>query len=156
MLAIKSIEVVEVDGDRLQFAQRQNIADVRVFDTNNKPHKMDISAAYEAIEGRRFFNDDGKEFCIGMSKQVQDAIGLPFEIFENMNRQRELDLNKIILLGAENIFLKKELGQHKEAGFWQRLKYLIKWDELNSPIVWPTMDEKSKVARAHLKNIIGE
>ncbi len=138
MLAIKSIKIVQIDGDRLEFAQQQNIADVRVFDVNNKPCKMDVSEAYEAIKGKRFFNAQGKEFCIGMSKQVQDAIGLPFEVFDGMRQQRKINIEKITRLYVETVDLKDQLNQHNKAGFWKRLKYLLKWDELNAPIVWPT------------------
>lgn len=143
MLAIKSIEVVEIDRDRLVIQERKSINNVRVYDTGKKPHMMDVASALEIIEGRRFVNANGKEFCVGMSKQVQDAIGIPFEAFEDMSNTVGENCIEITKLYAETVTLKRELKQHKEAGFWKRLKYLLKWDELNAPIIWPTVEENN-------------
>ena len=46
-----------------------------------------------------------------MSKQVQDAIGLPMECFEDMNNQ---------LATQQRI-----ISQLKEMGFWKRIKFVF-------------------------------
>ena len=125
MLAIKSIEVVEVERDRLEVADWQGIKDVRVYDTNGTPSKMDVAHAFETIEGRIFVNSNGLELCIGMSKQVQDAIGLPFKAFEDAEKVLNRRWDDIMDLKRINEDQQKKLEVVKDANFWKRFKYAI-------------------------------
>lgn len=62
---------------------------------------------FEMVEGRRFVNRYGIETVIGWDKQTQDLLGLPFEVFESMERRRQSDYK-------ENTRLRKCLREWEE------------------------------------------
>ena len=85
MICIKEIKVVDVDEDFIVVHMMDGLPPF----ADLLPHNGDISqevveVTNEMVHGTRFINIDGKEVCIGMTKQVQDLIGLPFEAFSNM------------------------------------------------------------------------
>ena len=116
MICVKSIELVEVDRDRVELAIYPPPS-VR-FHAGEIPPLRDICITREMIEGRVFRNSFGREICIGMRKEVQDALGLPFEAFEGLRsqvEQKNLIVNEL-LSRLENI---------RNMGFWDRFKGLI-------------------------------
>ena len=120
MIVIKSIEVIEVPGDILDYyPQRQMVA---AFDAKScRPYEKML----KRVEGRRFVNARGEEFCIGWAEEVEEAVGLPFEIFENMSKDlEEFRMESINQVGQINRYQKyiSELGR---AGFFKRLKNLF-------------------------------
>jgi len=124
MICIKSIEVIEVERDDVEVAHfRWPDGYFETGDYECSP--MTAELTYEMVRGRRFRNRDGKEVCMGMTKQVQDAVGLPFEAFEDMEKE-------IYSLNKERKRLKQEVGDLTRAlmklhntGFWGRLKWLF-------------------------------
>ena len=72
----------------------------------------------EMVKGRHFVNRFGIETIIGWDKQSQDLLGLPFEIFEKMEKRRESDYK-------ENTRLRKSLREWEEMSFWQLIKRAI-------------------------------
>lgn len=68
----------------------------------------------EMIHGKRFINHRGEEFCIGMSEDVQKAIGLPFEAYEDLTSS---------LKSCQSRY--RNLQQSIPKTFWERLKFLF-------------------------------
>jgi hypothetical protein len=80
MIIIKDIDIIEVPTDKeieLLHSLRTKVGG-RV--------STDVAILNEAIKGRRFTNQEGKTICIGMTKEVQNLIGLPFEAFDNLEK----------------------------------------------------------------------
>ena len=79
MILVKNVEVSKIAND--------------VYVTDFAPEILmqegigspipDTKISSEVVVGRLFMNADGKRIIIGMTKKVQDAIGLPFEAFES-------------------------------------------------------------------------
>lgn len=127
MILVKDIEIeyVETEKDLKQ----------KIFEVKNNPsvnykspidnhkdpidnHKDSIEIYEELVCGRRFTNARGETVAIGMRKQVQQAIGLPFEAFENMNKTTSR-------INQQMKKQRKELEKIKSLGFLKRLKFLL-------------------------------
>lgn len=91
MILIDKISVKEVPHNICEIAAYSYTPERDILDYSPgiPMNRMEdaLSVTKEQITGRRFQNGVGKAICIGMSKQVQVAIGLPFEAFDNMNKQ---------------------------------------------------------------------
>jgi len=114
VIVITKIEYKTTDNyqDKVEIFKFQNPE----FDINPLEHpQMQIHT--EMIKGRRFVNAKGKQICIGMSKEVQELIGLPFEVFENL--QKDIENER-----ALNKSLNESLLEHEQMGFIDRMKYL--------------------------------
>ena len=95
MLVVKDIDVIQIDRDSIQLASMPGI-------DGYSPSYLDPPITFETIRGRVFRNSRGERICIGMSNVAQQAIGLPFDVFESMNRQ-------MFELHNENLLLKHML-----------------------------------------------
>ena len=116
MVCVKSIELVEVDRDRIEFANFPP-PDVRFQPEELLPVK-DIGITREMIKGKVFRNSLGRKVCIGMRKEVQDALGLPFEAFDDLRDQVE----------QKNLIVKdllEQINAIKNMGFWARFRRLF-------------------------------
>lgn len=122
MLIVTEIKTKEVDRDKWEVRQCQ---------LNTHPNRagnaLEIdSYTREMIYGRVFVNINGKRFCIGMSEQVQNAIGLPMDCFEKLNL--EIDLlevdNTQLRKGVDRLW--KKLEVFDTMTFWQKIKFLFK------------------------------
>ena len=79
----------------------------------------------EVIHGRIFNNARGEEVCIAMTREVQIAIGLPFEVFEDQGKKIT---NLSAEVGHKNALLVLsglKLSMYEGATFFERLKYLF-------------------------------
>lgn len=121
MIVIKEIKVVNVDRNIAEFA----IADHKPFVWLEKPGLIpeSIEVTREMVRGRIFVNTRGQRLCIGMTREVQEAIGLPFEIFDSMDQ-------KITGLSKQNHELRCRAQAYMDwhdnfirLNFWGRLKY---------------------------------
>lgn len=122
MICIKSIEVIEVERDDVEVAHfRWPDGYFETGDYESSPMTADLT--YEMVRGRVFRNANGQEVCIGMSKQVQDAIGLPFAVFENMEKKiGDLQLAR----DTTKFKLDRLCCRLNNTGFWGRLKWLFR------------------------------
>ena len=123
MIVITKIEYKTTDDyqDRIEIFKFQNPE----FDINPLGHP-EMKIHTEMIKGRRFVNIKGKEICIGMSEEVQELIGLPFEVFENLqsdieNVQAKFDFERRI-----NTKILKQLRIYQHMGIWDRIKNIFK------------------------------
>ena len=80
MIAVLEVRTSLVDSERMKMAVRRPAPSSLEMESIFSP------AAFmtEEIRGRRFTNNRGETVCIGMSKQAEEAIGLPFEVFEKL------------------------------------------------------------------------
>lgn len=79
--------------------------------------ERELNLFRERIQGWRFTNSHGDEVYIGMSKEAQLAIGLPFEAFENLQKE----------LRDTRESLRAHRSAVNTANFWRRFKYLFKF-----------------------------
>ena len=115
MICVTDIEIINVDKDYLQQVYTEPLK----FAADGCTNLTDIRTTVEMIYGETFINANGERFCIGMSKKVQDAIGIPFRAFKDMNKTMDH-------LRQRNKLHRREIDKYKTAGFWNRLKYLFK------------------------------
>lgn len=141
MKLIKSVEVIDIPEDctkvrtvpyphLTEFALKHKIA------TEEEVAKIHS----ETVRGQRFVNANGEEVIIGMSKDVQELIGLPFECF-NMNAHNEIEnLKKDLKQSdeyavrqakqlANQLFFREQFEKRIEdvcsLGIWGRIKFVF-------------------------------
>lgn len=125
MIVIKSIEVVEVKEE-----------DWWIAHTTPKQHldphiaaSIDTKITEEMITGIRYKTAGGKEICIGMLKNVQEAIGLPYEALKKAFENLESAEEKLFASQRINKGLVKMYDDYrnkvKSMSKWKRLKTLF-------------------------------
>lgn len=116
MICVTSIELVDVERDFLERAMYENMPPLAQVINAEEPTRAEVKT--EMIRGRVFINANRQEFCIGMPKEVQDAIGLPMEAFNNMSNV----LDRLQRYSTEQTIL---INSFKNAKWWKRLKYFF-------------------------------
>lgn len=125
MLAITDIKVANIDSREIVIHRADPIKSMRPFCVPDMLTGEDIIVKQEVIDGQTFFNSKGEKVVIGWREDIQEALGLPFKAFEDMNRDNERlhreiwDLEKTI---------KVYMDRHTEvleSSFWKRLKFLF-------------------------------
>lgn len=113
MLLIESIKYVEVDND---------VWPIHSFSPpnyyNNLDEPVEESVVREMVTGRRFVNSRGVEICVGISEEVQNLIGLPFEVFNNMEKEVS---EQYYIIQDQN----KTLSDFRNMPLWNRFKGLF-------------------------------
>ena len=112
MIVVKDAGIIKVENNRSVF-----------YHANTQWEKGEpIAISTEEVQGQEFINDNGERVVIGMTQVVQDAIGLPMETFENMNRT----------LRGQSWDLKRAREQFEDLrqalasmNFWGRLHFLF-------------------------------
>ncbi len=122
MICIKSIEIIEVEENWMRAVFYEDVPYVKI-DHGNKA--ISVKALEELITGKIFVNCRGEEVCIGMSKQVQDLIGLPFEVMDKLLVENAKLVNKEFELTDQRNKLINKLDSIEKLSFWQRLKMLF-------------------------------
>lgn len=127
MLVVKSIEVVEVNTD-VFFVRRPRGIDKYPTSAGGMVALRDEQVV-DMVKGRRFINQNGNEFCIGMTRQAQTALGVPFEAIDTMKLALEEAAAQLRTSrkDAEQQRAKVAVLENKINGarFWNRLKYLL-------------------------------
>lgn len=116
MICVTEIKVVDVERDFLWLAHMENMPPIA--EIMNSAPKEYAEVKKEIIQGEQFVNAYGQRFCIGMSKQVREAIGLPFEVFKNMHGEIEQ-------LQDANAGRQERIVKFNAASFWKRLWYVL-------------------------------
>lgn len=115
MKLITNVEVIERDDDRELRIQKLCNPGL-FFSPEHCAEEMKIET--EIVRGRMFVNSRGERVCIGIKKNVQDLIGLPFEAFEAQQA--------LIAREQRRVFnLENEIKGIKALKFWKRLKFLL-------------------------------
>ena len=114
MLCITEIKVVEANRDLIEIAHMRGIPFFSELLGSDPVERVAVER--EVVHGREFVNSRGERVCIGLSRQVQELIGLPFEVFDDLSN--ELRDERIA-----NIELHSRVVDYEYAGFWTRLRY---------------------------------
>ena len=87
----------------------------------------------EMVKGTRIVTQEGREICIGMSKQANELLGLPFEVIRDQKTMIERCWEEIYTLErdaklalAVNKKLRQNLDTFINMSRWERLKFLVK------------------------------
>jgi hypothetical protein len=125
MLVVTNIEVKIVPEDIVQVVLQDPLTSYK----DPLEVQKEISTTIEQIKGKRFINNQGQTVCIGMSKQVQEAIGLPFEALDNLQKECKFlrDIRNKLENDMNTIHSNFTTFQQKvnNASFSNRLKYLF-------------------------------
>jgi|APSaa5957512535_1039671.scaffolds.fasta_scaffold06401_11 hypothetical protein len=84
MLIVKEIKVQDIDENQIEWLHAPE--SYRKVYPLDKPISRDIPITTEMITGTICQTTDGREICIGMTKEVQKTIGSPFNTIELLRR----------------------------------------------------------------------
>lgn len=122
MIVVTDIKYMVCQEDQLRIAYMEK-QPISVFGFNHEVEKINVTN--EVIRGRYFVNNKGDEVCLSYKKDIQDLLGLPFEVFENLS-------NDIKILQGLNFKITKEKDKEEaklktflNMSFWDRLKFLF-------------------------------
>lgn len=93
------------------------------------PHSFEergVETLKEMVKGRRFVNSRKETICIGLEKEVEELIGLPFEVFEKMRDEIETLENNIEYEKRLNKTLNDSLVNWEQMKLWGRIKNVFK------------------------------
>ena len=121
MLLVKSIEVVEVNRDRVEniIYDRKS---ARAYDSETR--YIEETFKTEILEGQTFINARSEEICIGMTSAAREAIGLPFSIFEDMRYAIQVAEQYRSITASVNKRLEHRLDTIKKMSWWERFNRL--------------------------------
>jgi hypothetical protein len=130
MICVTKIETVVVERD---------VFEILKFDPpecgfhDDIDPALQVKAVREAVKGYMFGNAKGERVCIGWTLEGQEAVGLPFEAFDNMSRELRDEkeghgVTRRILsrLADENLHNLQALSVIDRWGFWARLVFLFR------------------------------
>lgn len=141
MIVVLSVEYVETNGFVMQKAVYPQTP---VYNTDGPTESPSRWTDIEEIEGKEFVNAKGEHISLGMSKDVQNLIGLPFRVFhqqeeaikqyrmmnENLKKTLHNEIDSLhqsnINLSMDNDILRNKLNFYRNMSFWQRLRFLFK------------------------------
>ncbi len=124
MILIKDIEVVIVPNNYV-YEMYEKMGKPSISYGERDYLEKELKMTKELIRGERFINTRGETVCIGMTKQVQDTIGLSFQALNTLtkfNRELQRDLNNTI---ADKKKLEEKIKKINSYGFLTRLNYLF-------------------------------
>lgn len=131
MLVVQDIKIKEVSRDIVELLHYRPAPDPREF--RRVPTKEELEIPIEVIHGKTIITPDGREVCIGMSKKVQTALGLPFELIddlqddvERLHREIDMQLVTIDQLRGRYAGAQDTIKQFRAMTLWRRIKFLFK------------------------------
>lgn len=122
MICVESVKIIKLDRSRVEILDEYD-RKISIYDPT-KP-KPEIRRIMETIYSRCFMNVDGQEVYIGMSKQVQEALGLPFDAFDSMSKRLRDNSDIINHLDGELASQKQTIKQHETMSFWNKIKFIL-------------------------------
>lgn len=122
MIFVEDVKIKYCKGKSIFLSEFKN-PEIQMLDTDyfEKP----TSHKTEEIQGEFFRNNEGKGICIGWSKDVQDALGLPFKCFERQQNTIHTLYDNVKYEEKRVKNLTNQLNKFKYAGFLKRLKFLF-------------------------------
>lgn len=131
MILITEVKTVTVDKNEVEIAHYENRPYVHGI-SGGSYWPIQMKAYYEYVRGERFINTRGEEVYLGMTAQVQEALGLPFSVFKDLNDRLERYRKKFRILSNDIELLEHNLGAvrkdlqiYKTMKFIDRLKFLF-------------------------------
>lgn len=128
MILVKDIVVEHVNTDSVEIYSHED--DVTIMPSMSIERQPSWTKEY--VHGKRFLTTDGKEVCIGMTKKVHDAIGIPLEAFSLLQKQvsdlehdnRELE-EKLLETASELDQIKGSRFTIRKIGLLDRIKIML-------------------------------
>ena len=114
MKVIKSVEILELPSDRHIF-----------YHYSPPTGDFGLSIKTEEIRGRRFVMGNGESVLIGMTKEAENSVGLVMNDFDSMQRELKEANTKSFNTQLKINKLRKQI---KDVSFWDRIKFLFKFD----------------------------
>jgi hypothetical protein len=119
MILIKNIEYIEVDRDPWEIISKRDPYQSVMVNYGAECIPESIECLTEFVHGRRFVNQSkGLDVVIGMTRDVQNLIGIQYEAWETQEEY-------ITGLNTENQKLKHWRRTICSASFFTRLKWLF-------------------------------
>lgn len=122
MLCVTEVKIINCDRNVVEIAIAKGKQHIKFGDSDSPI--MPVEFVREVIYGKTFINGNYKKVCIGMSKQVQELIGLPFEVFENM-QERIFEMETELRANNEDILRMHIEG--KELDIWKNYICKMSW-----------------------------
>jgi hypothetical protein len=134
MIFVKDIEIVHIKEDTITVSNYGKLPDCTLVASLEEIKKgvEEITFDERLIKGRTFQLPNGKKLIIGWNTQVEDAIGFPMSIFNNLHNEikdlklslsnMEMERNR---LNRECTELLKKFRAIKGMSFFRRFKFLI-------------------------------
>ena len=118
MRLVKKIEVFETPRDWEHVTSlREMIIPLNIEAADPMP----FDEVMELVEGIKFNNGLGETICIGWTKEVQEALGLPFECLDNQ-------MKMIVQQNKTIITHRARLQRLNAMTLWQRMKFCVTGD----------------------------
>lgn len=117
MIVVTDVKIAKHAYDEIQayqYSPRNLVAEMWTTDERPMMTQYDI----ETVKGTKFTNARGEKVVIGMSKAVQDAIGLPMEAFSKQNQE-------ITCLRNENKLTSLVLESYQMETRWDLIKRIF-------------------------------
>ena len=123
MIIITKIETIEIIGDTYEhgFYRKPGIVPYKPGDIPEE----ESSYKREFIQGKRFVDEKGNRFTIGMTSEVRETLGIPFDVMESMGTAIEqYQAERVRFISNINRYQSciSKLGR---TGFWKRFKFLF-------------------------------
>ena len=140
MVIITKVDFLEVDENPAVYKTYNNVDIISIIGRDVVPSDLNINVKEEYIHGREFINDDGVRTVIGMTKDVSEQLGKPFNVINKL-QDSIMFLNHDIKLLRNNF--DKELRKVKDErdniyeknislklkyenmSFWERVAYVF-------------------------------
>ena len=81
----------------------------------------------KSIRAERFVNRHGHRVSVGWATEAQEALGVPFEAFQNLYEVNQQLRRENIKLQDMNDELYQRLGEGEKQSFWTKLKDSLKF-----------------------------
>jgi len=123
MIVVKYIDVEEVRSNIVELLHHK--PRIPYHELPEYPTEEELRVPVELVHGKVFTNTDGKKVCIGMSGAAQIALGLPFEVFENL--REDITKQRVTVTQYKSLYAgaQRELNQMRTMSFWDRVKFLF-------------------------------
>ena len=123
MICVEDVKICQVERDTFVRTSRgawneEGIAQGKVLPKN-------AGFKTEEIRGRVFANACGEEICLSMTREVQLTLGLPFEVFDNMEKKMSVLCQEERRSAALLVISNLKVAAYEGAGFFKRMKYLF-------------------------------
>lgn len=126
MIVVTGIEICHCERDSYE-VHRLTEEPTSINMSNDVFRCPDIET--EIIRGRLFVNARGEEVCLGASEDIQKALGIPMEAFDNLRKEVEKATLKVFYLEEVKDEYRFELlalrKKYKTMSFLNRLKFLL-------------------------------
>lgn len=120
MIVVRDTIIEKIDAvRRVSYGYFKGLDELDLTDPDCPIDEDKFKATEVTIEGRRFRNSEGENVVIGWDEGTQQALGLPFKVFESQEKQ----IGLLVRIVDEKIDRILEL---EARGVWQLIKIKVK------------------------------